>query len=114
MTIFKLYQAARESWRFDPKTYAGLEGKSDEEVRAFAVKHVLLHVQKSAGHLAGLLEVLDHRGKRLTKRQLVPAGKVAVDLIMEGVRLANLAGLRPEQVERGLEAIEKKSQRHRE
>lgn len=86
MDFKELLEVVKKSWPFDEKTYPELKNLDEKQRANFAVKHVLLHVQKSAGHIAKACEAADH-GEELS----LPTLDVhACKLVVNSVRLLGL------------------------
>jgi hypothetical protein len=80
-----------ESWLFDTQTYPGsrLDELSEQERYTFAIRHVLLHMQKSAGYVATAIERAEH-GENL---DMSLVGEAARKSFRNALRLAALIGL---------------------
>ncbi len=55
-----LIEFIAKHFQFDAATYPELEGKSADEVLAFAVRHSALHFAKTAGKIVAVSEDADH------------------------------------------------------
>lgn len=83
-----LMQEIAEGWKFDEESYVGFDNMSESQQKNFIRKHVLLHLMKSQGKIATILEKADHDGgfEELDDTFLAK-------LLMNVLRLAEIEGL---------------------
>jgi len=101
MNLDEIFEAVERAWPFDDKTYPYLptavgDGNTARHLSTAQTGHVLLHVMKQAGKLAAIFEPLAHR-RRVNVHQDEVAQQVAY-LIVDAVRLAQLARVNPEAI----------------
>ncbi len=99
MDFKELMETVAKNWPFDEKTYLELKGVNEETKLRFAVKHVLLHLQKSLGQMAEICESADHKGTLDPLDLELHASKFAVNT----VRLLGLIGVDAERLDRFVE-----------
>lgn len=83
-----LMQEIVEGWKFDEESYVGFGNLSESQQKNFIRKHVLLHLMKSQGKIATILEKADHDGGFEEFDDAFTA-----KLLMNVLRLAEVEGL---------------------
>jgi len=95
MNLQEIQTAAQKIWPFDESSYPALAHLSPEDRQTFALKHVLTHLTKAVGRIAGAVEPLDH-GEELDKNAIrIALRKVIVD----AVQSAGIAGITSKELE---------------
>ena len=93
MDLAHVMELVCAKWQFNAETYPELQGVTEEEaIRKFAIRHVALHQMKSLCKAAAFSEVSDHGGE-LDSKELE---ELAVKMLVNTLRLADLIGLTPE------------------
>lgn len=99
MTLREIYEKTEAAWPFDAENYPNLEHVFAGQRAVAYSGHTLLHVMKQAGKLAALFEPMAHSVfYNVTSRRSEVARQVAY-MIVNVLRLAQLAGVAPEDVE---------------
>jgi hypothetical protein len=88
-----------ERFRFEAPAYPSLAGKTAEECLVFGIQHNALHVAKTAGKIASVMESVDHGGS-LDAEEL---RKHVSRSLINTLRLAELVGLTGEEMVRAVE-----------
>jgi hypothetical protein len=100
VTLHKILLRLKAGWPWNESKYPGYDALPDDRARElFRLKHVVLHFNKQLGAAATAIERAEHRkddkGPPREKR-VENCGK----LLMLALQLADLAGVRPEELER--------------
>ena len=95
MDLKRLTEIVVRSWSFNEDTYPDLAGATPSERTLFAMRHILLHVQKDVGKLASVCEAADHRNKEINVYE-VPL--IVRNFLMNTLRLAEVAKVTPEEL----------------
>ena len=98
LPLDEFFKIVEESWPFDKKEYPCLENMTERNQDVFAMKHVLNHMSKSHGVLAGILERVDH-GERFDRATCSDAIRKQLVNI---ARLATLVDVGPNELDRGV------------
>ena len=83
--IDRLIQFVAKHFIFDNKTYPELANASDEKRLFFAIRHSALHLAKTSGKIATVVEAVDH-GKEIDMAQLkidIPKALITVLRLVE-------------------------------
>jgi len=94
-----------ESHPIDNDHYPDADLGTDAKRRIFGIGHLLLHMNKSTGVIAGQLEGCDH-GCDLSHEELRVA---IVKMVVNSLRMAELAKLTPEEIVRLIPEVIKAS-----
>ena len=81
-------------YSFTAENYPELAGKSEDEIKKFAVRHGVLHMAKSLGKMAEFAEAQDH-GDAADERLLEEG---TVKMLINVLRLAELEGLKADEL----------------
>lgn len=101
MNLEEICTFSREAWTFDEKDYPSLTRLLlSEDRQAFMLRHILTHITKTLGQAASSLESLDH-GQKLDVSELRTS---LLQLIVEAVQFADVAGITPADLEREIRA----------
>jgi len=94
MNLQEAMALVEEGWKFTPDKYPGLYRLPiiGEETTRFAISHVNLHFQKSAGALGALVEQWDH-GKDGGEEESIRLRSIAIKQVINSLRLVRLVGL---------------------
>lgn len=104
MQFDELFQRVEITWPFNARTYPNLPLTSEAQSKVATTGHVLLHIVKQAGKLAAIVEPLAHPANyRLDHCRQEIAQQVAY-MIVNVVRLAQLADVSEAEVEAEIEA----------
>lgn len=87
--IDRLMALIATHWSFDEMTYPELKGKNETEINAFGFHHSALHVAKTAGNIAAVLEQTHHGSVLDTDALKTQTGKMLINTLM----LAHQLGL---------------------
>lgn len=82
---------------FKKENYPNMDDSSVETVRAFAINHSVLHMQKTLGKIADVCEVYDHTGKQ-SLDGLNTVGSATVKMFINTLKLAEEIGISAEQL----------------
>jgi len=86
MTIDRTSIKVSELWPFNDRNYPQLQ-----TTLPAAIRHVVLHVTKDAGRMAGAVEPEDH-GKTVDYRQLIRSSR---NMLVNALRLCSLLEVKP-------------------
>lgn len=98
MNLADIRDATRQAWPFTHRTYPAMSNLNVEERRAFALKHVLVHMVKATGQVSAAIEPIDH-GMDLDRDQLLASLR---NLIVQAVQCADVAGISEADIEQDL------------
>ena len=77
-------------YRFEPSIYPALQGMTEAHAMEFALKHLLLHMQKNAGVVAAHLEGYDHSAAASDVNDLGHLREAAVKMFIDVIKLADV------------------------
>lgn len=99
MKLQELIDEVAKNWSFDEaKNYPGMEKLTEDEKKAFAIRHILFHQMKSIGAFAELIEQCEH-GKDLDYKKL---HMTIYKSLKNSLRLAKIVGISAEDIAKHL------------
>lgn len=99
--IDTLIQFIAEHFVFDGAAYPEIKGADEQRRLAFAIRHVALHLSKSAGAVSAVSEAADH-GAEIDVAEIK---KNIPKSLISTLRLASLVGMTEQEI---IQAIEEK------
>jgi len=79
-------------WVCDPSRYPALAGTSEEQRKKFLLNHSILHIDKTKGKVAAILEDFDHTG-RFTPGADAELKELAIKSFVNVLKLAEESGV---------------------
>lgn len=96
MSLQPMIDLIARTYPFDGTVYPSLAQASPSDIRAFAVRHSVLHMSKSLGKIAAFAEEEDHGGVG----DVALLREATVKMLINTLRLAEVLGMTAEDIER--------------
>lgn len=97
-TLQQLMNLIGSKYLFNKENYPNMDDSRPETKLMFAINHSSLHMQKSLGKIAEVLEEYDHKGKKVLLGGIAQAQESTVKIFINALKLAEELNLSAEQL----------------